>query len=66
MLVEDCVNDVTYRLRISPETRKVVHFDLLKPYRGDDVPRWMQPLRQKIRERRRPQPAKDVPNRDPQ
>ena len=24
-LVENCVNDVTYHLRISPESRKVVH-----------------------------------------
>ena len=37
-LVEDCVNDVTYCLRISPEAHKAVHFDsnltLVKTYLG--------------------------------
>lgn len=52
MLVEDCLNDVTYRLRVAPGIRKVVHFDMLKPYADDDLPRWMEPLRQRLQGRR--------------
>ena len=58
-LVEERLNDVTYRLRLTPESRKVTHFDLLKPYTDDDLPAWMGPIRQKLRERRRPDAEED-------
>ena len=59
-LVEECLNDVTYRLRMTPERRKVVHFDHLKPYADDDLPAWMGPLRQKLR-RHHPEPTDEEP-----
>jgi hypothetical protein len=48
-LVEDCFNDVTYRLRVTQDQRKVIHFDMLKPYVSDNVPGWMQQAQQRLR-----------------
>ena len=47
-LIEARVNDVTYKLRINPQTIKVVHFDKLRPYLSTDIPKWMIPIRDKV------------------
>ena len=40
-LVVDRISDVTYRIQKGPKTKpKVVHFDRLKLYQGDNFPTW--------------------------
>ena len=41
LVVEKRLNDVTYRVRVNENSKKVVHYDLLKPYIGRDVPQWV-------------------------
>ena len=41
MQVTDRLNDVTYKVRTSPNEVKVVPFEQLKPYKGDKVPKWV-------------------------
>ena len=48
MVVEAKVNNVTYKLRISPTNTRVVHFDKLKPYLAREVPRWVPPMQDKL------------------
>ena len=47
-LIVDKVNDVTYRIQKSPTDSKVVPFDQLKPYKGDNLPDWMAEMREKL------------------
>ena len=47
-VVEARVNDVTYKLRMSPTTTRVVHFDKLKPYQPQEVPRWVPAMQDKF------------------
>ena len=49
MVVEAKVNNVTYKLRLSPTKTKVVHFDKLKPYLAQEVPAWVPPTQDKFR-----------------
>jgi len=49
MLVEDKINDVTYRIRVAEKTSKVLHYDLMKPYVGRDIPTWVSNLRERIK-----------------
>jgi transposase InsO family protein len=49
MLVETRINDVTYKLRISAHDTKIVHFEKLKRYLALDVPRWMVPIRDRVK-----------------
>ena len=49
MLVETRINDVTYKLRISAHDTKIVHFEKLKRYLALDVPRWMVPIRERVK-----------------
>jgi hypothetical protein len=45
-LVIHRLSDVTYRIQRSPRAKmKVVHFDRLKPYLGDNAPAWNIPAR---------------------
>ena len=48
-VIERKVNDVTYRLRVTPTDRKVIHYDHLKPYYSRDVPEWVRDLQKKLR-----------------
>jgi len=49
MLVEDKINDVTYRIRVAEKTSKVLHYDLMKPYVGRDIPGWVSNLRERVK-----------------
>ena len=42
------LNDVTYQVRISAKELKVMHYDLLKPFEGQDVPCWVQNAAEKV------------------
>ena len=50
MIVEAKVNNVTYKLRVSPTNTRVVHFDKMKPYLAREVPRWVPAMQDKFRE----------------
>ena len=50
MIVEAKVNNVTYKLRVSPTNTRVVHFDKMKPYLAREVPRWVPSMQDKFRE----------------
>ena len=49
VVVEQKLNDVTYRIRTSKQDSKVVHFDLLKPYVSSNVPEWALSLQAKLK-----------------
>jgi hypothetical protein len=49
MIVETKVNDLTYKLRVSAHESKIVHFDKLKPYLADSMPRWMVPVMDRLK-----------------
>ena len=51
VVVEQQVNDVTYRVRTTKTDSKVVHFDLMKPYVSSDVPEWAQTLQAKLQQK---------------
>ena len=42
------LNDVTYQVKLSEKVLKVIHYDLLKPYVGRDVPRWVSSTQAKL------------------
>ena len=42
------LNDVTYQVKMNEKELKIIHYDLLKPYEGRDVPKWVQVARQKL------------------
>ena len=35
------LNDVTYQVKMNEKDVKIIHYDLLKPYEGRDIPRWV-------------------------
>ena len=35
------LNDVTYQVKMNEKEVKIIHYDLLKPYEGRDIPRWV-------------------------
>jgi hypothetical protein len=42
-LVVNRLSEVTYRIQRGPKTKmKVVHFDRLKPYKGEEKPTWLE------------------------
>ena len=42
-IVTKKINDVTYRIQLSPHTKpKVIHHNQLAPYRGQNLPNWLQ------------------------
>ena len=43
------INDVTYRLKVGENKAKVVHYDLLKPYKGRDVPSWVSAVQERLK-----------------
>ena len=47
-VIEEKVNDVTYRVRITKTESKVIHYDHLKPYLSHDVPEWALSLQDKL------------------
>ena len=49
MIIEAKVNNVTYKLRVGPTQTRVVHFDKLKPYLAKEVPRWVNPIQDKLK-----------------
>ena len=40
-MVLERYSDVTYLIAEGPTKQKVIHFDLMKPYRGERHPVWM-------------------------
>ena len=42
------LNDVTYQVKMSEKVVKIIHYDLLKPYEGREVPRWVQIARERL------------------
>ena len=48
LLVLKRLNDVTYQVKTSERDMKIIHYDLLKPYLGRDVPRWVQVARARL------------------
>ena len=42
------LNDVTYQVKMSEKDVKIIHYDLLKPYEGRDIPRWVRITREKF------------------
>ena len=41
LVVVKWLNDVTYMVKVSEKDSKVIHYDLLKPFMGRDVPCWV-------------------------
>ena len=50
-IVEDRLNDVTYRLRLNEKDKKVLHFDMLKPYESSPTPKWVEKFQRKFQEK---------------
>ena len=50
-IVEEKVNDVTYKIRVTKTDNKVVHYDHLKPYLSREIPDWIPPLQVRFTER---------------
>ena len=50
-IVEEKVNDVTYKIRVTKAESKVVHYDHLKPYLSREIPDWIPPLQARFIER---------------
>ena len=50
-VVEEVVNDVTYKIRVTKTDSKVVHFEHLKPYLSQEVPDWVPSLQAKFAKR---------------
>ena len=48
-MVKARINDMTYKLRVIVHKSKVVHFKNVKPYLVVDIPRWMVPIRDKLK-----------------
>ena len=42
------LNDVTYQVKMNEKDVKIIHYDLLKPFEGRDVPRWARVLRERL------------------
>ena len=42
------LNDVTYQVKMNEKDVKIIHYDLLKPYEGRDVPRWVRIARERL------------------
>ena len=40
------LNDVTYQVKMNEKDMKVIHYDLLKPYEGREIPRWVRVARE--------------------
>jgi len=45
------LNDVTYHVKLGEKEEKVIHYDLLKPYEGRDIPRWVQATQERLARR---------------
>jgi len=45
------LNDVTYLVKLSERDEKVIHYDLLKPYEGRDIPRWVLATQERLVQR---------------
>ena len=45
------LNDVTYRVKMGEKGEKVIHYDLLKPYEGRDIPRWVKATQERLAQR---------------
>ena len=50
--MEEKVNDVTYRIRVTKTDSKVVHYDHLKPYLSREAPEWALSLQDKLRKKK--------------
>ena len=48
-VVIERINAVTYKLQVSRDGTKILHFDLLKPYSCRDVPEWVARRREQLR-----------------
>ena len=42
------LNDVTYQVKMNEKDMKVIHYDLLKPYEGREIPRWVRVARERL------------------
>jgi transposase InsO family protein len=49
LVVEKRLNDVTYQVRITEHDKKVIHYDLLKPYLGRDIPQWVKNFQSRLK-----------------
>ena len=50
-VVEEKINDVTYKIRVTKTESKVVHYDHLKPYLSRDLPEWVSSLQARLARR---------------
>ena len=48
LLVLERLNDVTYRIKLNDKSEKVIHYDLLKPYIGREVPLWIKTAKNRL------------------
>jgi hypothetical protein len=48
LVVKERLNDVTYRVKLNEKSEKVIHYDLLKPYLGREIPRWVSTFRDRL------------------
>ena len=48
LVVLERLNDVTYKVKMNEKDTKIIHYDLLKPYEGRDIPRWVKLTQEKI------------------
>ena len=46
-MIREKINDVTYKVQGTRDVTQILHFDLLKPYCGAEIPVWAEQLRQR-------------------
>ena len=56
-VVTEKVNAVTYKIQVSRDGTKILHFDLLKPYSCRDIPEWVARRQEQLRGSSRAQPG---------
>ena len=48
LVVLDRLNDVTYKVKMNERDEKIIHYDLLKPYEGREIPKWIKTFKDKV------------------
>ena len=48
LIVIKSLNDMTYQVKMNEIDVKIIHYNLLKPYEGQEIPKWVHITREKI------------------
>ena len=48
LIVIKRLNDVTYQVKMNERDVKIIHYGLLKPYEGHEIPKWVHIAQDKI------------------